>query len=164
MTGIYLLNILQDGFFAAIAAIGFSSISNPPKQAYKYCALIAAIGHATRYVLTHNAYGEMNLIAASFIASLVIGVLTVFLAPHAKCPAETFSFPALLPMIPGMFAYRTIEALLFGLTHKEKEEFDHYFYLLSYNGLTFMFIILGMVVGATVPIFLFKNTSFKATR
>lgn len=107
----YLFNILQDGFFAAIAAIGFASISNPPRQAYKYCALIAALGHATRYVLTHNAYGEMHLIGASFIASLVIGVLTVFLAPRAKCPAETFSFPALLPMIPGMYAYRTIEAL-----------------------------------------------------
>ena len=106
----YLFNILQDGFFAAIAAIGFASISNPPRQAYKYCALIAALGHATRYVLTHNAYGEMHLIGASFIASLVIGVLTVFLAPRAKCPAETFSFPALLPMIPGMYAYRTIEA------------------------------------------------------
>ena len=83
----YLFNILQDGFFAAIAATGFASISNPPRQAYKYCALIAALGHATRYVLTHNAYGEMHLIGASFIASLVIGVLTVFLAPRAKCPA-----------------------------------------------------------------------------
>ena len=40
----YLFNILQDGFFAAIAAIGFASISNPPRQAYKYCALIAALG------------------------------------------------------------------------------------------------------------------------
>ena len=90
----YLFNILQDGFFAAIAAIGFASISNPPRQAYKYCALIAALGHATRYVLTHNAYGEMHLIGASFIASLVIGVLTVFLAPRAQCPAETFSFAA----------------------------------------------------------------------
>ena len=129
----YLFNILQDGFFAAIAAIGFASISNPPRQAYKYCALIAALGHATRYVLTHNAYGEMHLIGASFIASLVIGVLTVFLAPRAKCPAETFSFPALLPMIPGMYAYRTIEALLLCLTNQEEhavvlQRFDLYIY------------------------------------
>ena len=160
----YLLDILQDGFFAAIAAIGFASISNPPRQAYKYCALIAAIGHATRYVLTHNAWGGMNLIGASFVASLAIGLLTVFFAPRAKCPAETFSFPALLPMIPGMYAYRTVEALLLCLTHQEEAAFNHYFYLLAYNGLTCMFIVLSMVVGATVPIFLFKNTSFKATR
>ena len=98
------------------------------------------------------------------LVSLVIGVLTVFLAPRAKCPAETFSFPALLPMIPGMYAYRTIEAILLCLTNQEEQAFNHYFYLLSYNGLTCTFIILGMVVGATLPIFLFKNTSFKATR
>ena len=47
-----LVNILEDGFFAAIAAIGFSSISNTPRRAYLTCALIAATGHAIRYVLT----------------------------------------------------------------------------------------------------------------
>ena len=46
------VNIFEDGFFAAIAAIGFSSISNTPRRAYLTCALIAAIGHAIRYVLT----------------------------------------------------------------------------------------------------------------
>jgi hypothetical protein len=29
-----LINIFEDGFFAAIAAIGFSSISNTPRCAY----------------------------------------------------------------------------------------------------------------------------------
>ena len=29
-----ILDILQDGLFAAFAAIGFSSISNPPRKAY----------------------------------------------------------------------------------------------------------------------------------
>lgn len=160
----YLFNILQDGFFAAIAAIGFASISNPPRQAYPYCALIAAVGHATRYVLTHPAFGNMHIIGASLTASFTIGILAVLLAPHAKCPAEAFSFPALLPMIPGMYAYRTVEALLLCLGHSNEAAFNHYYYLFSYNGLTCSFIILCMVTGATVPIFLFKNTSFKATR
>lgn len=66
-------------------------------------------------------------------------------------------FPALLPMIPGMYAYRTIEALLSCLYHTQEDVFGHYFYLLAYNGLTCLFIILGMVAGATVPVFLFKN-------
>lgn len=160
----YVYEILQDGFFAAIAAIGFSSISNPPRQTYAYCAAIAAAGHATRYMLTHNIYGEMNIIGASLVASFIIGTIAVVAAPRAKCPAETFSFPALLPMIPGMYAYRTVEALLLCLSNREEDIFNHYYYLLSYNGLTCVAIILCLVTGATVPIFLFKNTSFKATR
>lgn len=159
-----LLNIFQDGFFAAIAAIGFSSISNPPKQAYAYCALIAAIGHSIRYLLTDNGLYQVHIILASTFAAFVIGLLAVYIAPRAKCPAETCLFPALLPMIPGMYAYRTIAALLLCLFHQEEKLFEHYQYLLTFNGLTCLFIILGMVAGATIPIFLFKNIAFQATR
>ena len=67
-------------------------------------------------------------------------------------------------MIPGMYAYRTIEALVLCLYHKEEALFSHYLYLLTYNGFTCTFIILGMVIGATIPIFLFKKVSFQATR
>ncbi|MDD4514181.1 threonine/serine exporter family protein [Massilibacteroides sp.] len=159
-----LLNILQDGFFAAIAAIGFASISNPPQQAYAFCAFIAAAGHSVRFLLTTNTVFQVHIILASIIAAFVIGLLAVYLAPRAKCPAETCLYPALLPMIPGMYAYKTIGALLLCLFHKEENLFNHYLYLLTYNGLTCTFIVLGMVIGATIPIFLFKNTSFQATR
>ncbi len=160
----YFIAVLQDAGFAALAGAGFASISNPPRRTYKYCALIAAVGHAIRYVLTHNDYMEMNLIYAGFIAALAVGTLSVCLAHRAVCPAETFSFPALLPMIPGMYAYRAIEALLLCLSHGEEAVFNHNFYLLAHNGLTCAFIVFSMVAGVTIPIFLFKNTSFKATR
>lgn len=41
----------QDALFAAIAAIGFAAISNPPRNAYAYCAAIAATGHSVRYLI-----------------------------------------------------------------------------------------------------------------
>ena len=158
------INIIEDGVFAAIAAIGFSSISNTPRRAYLMCGLIAAIGHAIRYVLMLPALGGMHIIAASTIASFVIGILAVLFAGRIKCPAEVCFFPALLPMIPGMYAYRTIEALISCLSHVQEQAFSHYLYLLVYNGLTCAFIILGMVIGATVPVFLLKKLSFTATR
>lgn len=117
-----------------------------------------------RYLLTHNSLIPLHLILASTVAAFTIGLLAVYAAPRSKFPAEACIFPALLPMIPGMYAYRTIEALLMCLYHSEEELFSHYLYLLSYNGFTCLFIVLGMVVGATVPIFLFKKISFQATR
>ncbi len=158
------INIVEDGLFAAIAAIGFSSINNTPRRAYPTCALIAAAGHAIRYLLTLPEFGGIHIILASTVASFAIGVFAVLFASHIKCPAEVCFFPALLPMIPGMYAYRTIEALLSCLYHTHEEIFEHYFYLLTYNGLTCSFIILGMVTGATISIFLFKKLSFTATR
>ena len=161
---VFFVNIFEDGFFASIAAIGFSSISNTPRRAYLTCALIAAVGHAIRYMLTLPILGGVHIILASTVAAFAVGLFAVLFASRIKCPAEVCFFPALLPMIPGMYAYRTIEALLSCLYHTQEEVFVHYFYLFAYNGLTCTFIILGMVIGATVPVFLLKKLSFTATR
>ena len=45
------LDILSDGFFAAIAGIGFGAISDPPLRAFKMIAILAALGHACRFCL-----------------------------------------------------------------------------------------------------------------
>ena len=158
------VNIFEDGFFAAIAAIGFSSISNTPRRAYLTCALIAAVGHAIRYVLTLPELGGAHIIVAGTVASFAIGMFSVLLASRIKCPAEVCFFPALLPMIPGMYAYGTTEALLSCLFCTQEGAFAYYFNQLAYNGLTCIFIVLCMVIGATVPVFLFKKISFTATR
>lgn len=159
-----IISLLQDGLFAAIAAVGFASISNPPRRAYPCCALLAAVGHAVRFGLMNNGVFDVHIILAGTVAAFVIGLLAVRLALLVKCPAETCFFPALLPMIPGMYAYRTIEALVLCLCHQEEVLFSHYLYLLAFNGFTCAFIVLGLVVGANIPIFLLKKLSFKATK
>ena len=42
-----------DGAFAAVAAIGFAIISNPPRKAILISAFLAAVGHGLRYFLMH---------------------------------------------------------------------------------------------------------------
>lgn len=155
---------LQDGFFAAIAAIGFAAISNPPKRAYLYCAIIAAVGHSARFLMMQDSILGFHIVIASTLAALIIGVLAVLFSPVVKTPAETYLFPSLLPMIPGIYAYKTFGGLVMCLYHGAEGEFGHYFYLFASNGMTCLFILLGMVVGSTIPIFLLKNISFQATR
>ena len=82
------VNVFGDGFFAAIAAIGFSSISNTPRRAYLTCALIAAVGHAIRYVLTNPDLCGLHIILAGTVASFAVGMFAVLFAPYIKCPAE----------------------------------------------------------------------------
>lgn len=159
-----LVQILQDALLAAIAAIGFSAISNPPRRAYLYCAIIAAVGHSIRFLLMQGYGLQIHIIVASFIAAFIIGMLAVFLSPIIKTPAETCLFPALLPMIPGIYAYKSFGGLAMSILATGEASFNHYFYLFAYNGLTCLFILLGMVTGATIPIFIFKNISFYATR
>lgn len=155
---------IQDGFMAMIAAIGFASISSPPKRAYIYCALIAAVGHSARFLMMHHDTLNLHIVIATTIASFIIGLLAVLTSPLSRTPPETCLFPSLLPMIPGIYAYKTFGGLAMCLAHGVEKEFDHYFYLFASNALTCLFILLGMAIGATIPIFLLKEISFKATR
>lgn len=157
-----IIQLLQDAIFSAIAAVGFASISNPPRRAYIYCALIAAAGHAFRSMAI-NAL-DIHIVAATLLASLLIGVMAVLLSPHSRVPAETFLYPSLLPMIPGIYAYKAFAGLVMSVYQSGETQFDHYFYLFTSNGLTCFSILVAMAIGATLPIFLMKRISFTATR
>ena len=64
------LDILSDGFFAAIAGIGFGAISDPPLRAFKMIAILAALGHACRFCLM--TYLGVDIATASLFGGLVI--------------------------------------------------------------------------------------------
>lgn len=157
-----ILGIVQDGLFAALAAIGFAAISNPPRIALKWCGVIAAAGHITRYCLVN--YTPVGIVPASMVGALAVGLLAIIIAKRVKCPPETFSFPALLPMIPGIYAYRTVQAFVLALTAHTEQEFQHFFYLSESNCLTCVFVILCMVIGQMLPIIAFKRVAYTVTR
>ncbi|MBD5235947.1 MAG: threonine/serine exporter [Bacteroidales bacterium] len=155
---------LQDAIFAGIAAIGFAAISRPPRNAYIWCALIAAVGHSFRFLLMKFSPLTVHIVIATTLASLLIGTLSVLLSPKTKVPAETYLYPSLLPMIPGIYAYKMFGGLVMCLYQGSEGNFEKYFYLFASNGLTCFFILLGMVIGATIPIFMLQKVSFQATR
>ncbi len=126
------------------------------------CAALAAAGHGQRTLLVGQA--DVSVVWASMVGALVIGLLSVPASSHWRTPAESMSFPALLPMIPGMYAYRAVQAFLLCVEHPAEAEFMHYLYQLSYNGFVCGLIVLLMFVGVTVPIFCLGRYSFSATR
>ena len=106
----------------------------------------------------------LHIIPATLAASFCIGCGAVFAAHKARFPAETCLFPALLPMIPGIYAYKAFGAMALCLTSGEPEMFTRNFALFGYNAFTCCAILMSMVTGAIVPVFLFNKISFSATR
>lgn len=155
-------SILLDGLFAAIAAIGFAVISNPPRKAVLISAFMAAVGHGLRFYLLKS--GSLDLATASFIAAFAIGLMSIFFAKLIHCPAEVFSFPSLLPMIPGMYAYKTILALMKFLQCKDEMMAMSNLLEIFRNGVTTVLVLAGLVVGAAIPLFIFYKQSFQMTR
>ena len=153
--------ILVDGLLAAIAAIGFAVISNPSRKAIFVSALLAAVGHALRFALIKSGL-EISL--ATFVAATCIGLLSILFARIIHCPAEVFSFPSLLPMIPGLFAYRTILGLIRFMQNSDTIKSQEYLMNIFHNGLTTLFILLALVIGVSLPVLFFPKYSFSVTR
>ena len=155
--------IIVDGIFAAIAAIGFGAISNPPRRAFLSIAIAAAIGHAMRFSLKH--YAGVDIITASFCASFAIGWVSLFLGSLIYCPMTVIYIPALLPMIPGMYAYKTVFALLlFSRNLSDSEMVQHYMQEFFVNGIVACGVIFMLAVGATLPFILYPSKPYSLTR
>ena len=67
-------------------------------------------------------------------------------------------------MIPGMYAYRMVESLVRCLTDIPEQQFNHFYYLFCYNGMMCLAIITLMVIGVTLPLFMFGNIPYGVTR
>lgn len=153
--------ILIDAVLAAIAATGFAVISNPSRKAIFVSAFLAAIGHALRFTLIKSGL-EISL--ATFVAASFIGLLSVMFARIIHCPAEVFSFPSLLPMIPGLYAYRTILSVIKFMQSTDPIKNQGFMMDFFHNGMTAMFILFALVVGVSLPVLFFPKLSFSVTR
>lgn len=158
-----LIELLTDGIFAAMAGIGFGAISNPPKRAFVPIAILAAVGHALRYALMN--YLGFDIATASVLASFAIGMLSIALGARVHCPITILYIPALLPMIPGMYAYRAVFSLIMFLHNLNNPVMEEeYLHLFLVNGVITGTVIFNLAVGATIPFFLFQERIFKMTR
>lgn len=158
----HILAFLWDGLLAAIAAVGFAAVSNPPKQSFIYVPILAAVGHMLRFGLMH--YLGMEIAFATFVASLTIGFVCIPFAYRVRIPSEVFSFPALLPMIPGMYAYQALLGVFHFMQTKDEALREDFIPLIFSNAITALMVMFALGVGVAIPIFLFYRKSFRMTR
>lgn len=155
--------IILDCLFAAIAGCGFGAISNPPKRAFLYIAILSAIGHCLRTILT--SYYNVDMATASLFAGVLIGFSSLPFSKISYCTATVLYIPALLPMIPGKYAYNTIFALISFLQNTgDKSLSSAYMDDLLSNLMITSSVIFILAIGATMPVFLFPNKAYQMTR
>ena len=156
-------NILSDALFAAVAGVGFGAISDPPLRAFKMIALLAAVGHACRFCLM--TYAGLDIATSSLVAALLIGFGSLWLGKKVYCPVTVLYIPALLPRIPGRYAYNMIFSLIMCLQRvNDPEGLRHYMEMFFSNGMITVTVIFLLAAGASFPMFLFPKRAFSLTR
>lgn len=157
------VDIISDGLFAAVAAMGFGAISDPPLRAFKFIALLAAVGHAARYCLM--TFLGVDIASASLVAALIIGTGSVWCGKKVYCPMTVLYIPALLPMIPGTYAYKTVFSLIMFLQNiSSPSQGFEYLQSMMFNGAVAGSVLFMLAVGATIPVFLLHGKAYSMTR
>jgi uncharacterized membrane protein YjjB (DUF3815 family) len=148
-----LFTLLDDALFSAIPAVGFAMLFNVPKKALLYCALAAAIAHSVRTFLI--SFG-ISVELGSFIVAVLVGSLASRWARQKLVPEQVFTVAAIIPMIPGKFAFATMVGLV-QLNLQGSAEAGLLNDVIS-NGLKTLFILGALSVGLAMPqLVLFRN-------
>ena len=151
-----------NAIFAAVAGFGFAYVSSPPKRTLTYCALLAAIAHSSRFWIMQMHF--FNISVATLIASFIAGILGLIFAIRLKVPAEIIAFPALLPMVPGIYAYKGILAIFSFSNEVDLVKKNEYLMLFFENIITTMTVSLALGVGVCVVILVFSERGLAITR
>ena len=156
------LFILSKALFASVTALGFGLISNPPRRALAAVVLTAFLGYFTRATMLD--FGHLHIFISCFVSALVMGSCGLIFGRLTRTPATVIYIPALLPMIPGMYAYKAIFAMLKYMNHIEMVDNAIYIDQFVVNFTYVLGILLTLAIGSIMPMFVFTRTANSLTR
>ncbi|MDE3235707.1 MAG: threonine/serine exporter family protein [Bacteroidota bacterium] len=152
--------ILGKAFWCGFGAVGFGILFNVPPRTLFALWVGGAIGGFLKFSLLQLSAG---VVFASFVGASFIGILSIPIAHFRHVPPMIFSIPSVIPLIPGVFAYRTMLGLI-KLTGSIGPDYSQVIADTVNNGVKTLFIIMSLAVGVAVPMHLMRKESVKNIR
>lgn len=153
------IDILFKAFWCGCAAFGFAILFNTPARALIAIYLCGFLAGFLKFIVLDPAVGG-GIILASAVGAAAVGFASIPVSHWRHVPPIVISIPAVIPLIPGSFAYRTILGLINFIYETEVEVLTR----TVHNGVMTLFIILVLSLGVTLPMLLFRIESVKKVR
>ena len=154
-----IIDLLEVATWSGIAAVGFGMLFNVPK---KSILTIFALGFGAGFVKFVLLKNGVNIVLSSFIAAILVGVLSMPIAHKIHQPPVVFSIPPIIPMIPGYYAYETILYIMkFTFIETDVTKKMELISGVFSNGFTMFFILISITVGVAFPMLLLRKTTAK---
>ncbi len=156
-----LLEIITKSFWSGIAAIGFAVLFNVPRRTLFTIFGLGVLGGLIKFTTMNF---DTGIVFASFWAATVVGIISIQTAHIHKSPPLIFSIPAVIPMVPGAFAYKMMLGLI-ALTRMVNT--DSYLQTLIEtvnNGAKMMFVLISLGTGVAIPMLLTRKESIKKSK
>lgn len=145
--------ILVDALWSSIAALGFAILFNVPRRLLIGCLLTGALGHASRTVFQ---FFGLSVELGTLAAATLVGFASQLLARRLKAPASIFGITGAIPMVPGVYAYRTMIGIL-SITSATPETSSALLIEASTNAISTALLLSAIAIGIAAPPLLFQR-------
>lgn len=154
------LTILDHYIWFGSAAIGFAILFNVPPRTIVIIWLLGATGGLVKLIMLKLGLGP---VLASFLGASTVGLLSVPAAHGKHSPPMVFSIAAVIPMVPGIFAYRMMIGFI-KLTGEIGESYERILAETANAGMKTVFILMALAVGVALPNIITRKESAKHIR
>lgn len=145
--------VLQDGIWAAVAAVCFGILFNVPPRLLAGCAVAAGFGHGLRTLLMQLG---VDIEMSTLIGSTLVGFIGVYCSARWHAPIQIFTLCAAITMVPGVFAYRTMLGVI-DLASGNPETASAALITATSNAVRTALILGAIALGIAAPALLFQR-------
>lgn len=152
------LHFMDRWFWLGIGAIGFAILFNVPRRTILTIFLLGAFGGTLKFVVIA---AEGGIILGSFFGAVLVGFASIFAAHQKHTPPFVLSIPAVIPMVPGAFAYRAMLGVIHLTEKVDQNTFQRLLEETVDNGLKAFFVLAALSLGVSAPMLIFRRESAK---
>jgi uncharacterized membrane protein YjjB (DUF3815 family) len=153
-----LFEILTKSFWAGIAAIGFAILFNVPRRVIFSIWTLGALGGLIKFSAMNF---EIGIVFASFLGATAIGIVSIQMAHMRNSPPLVFSIPSVIPMVPGIFAYKMMLGMIALASIENTDGYLKTLIETVNNGSKMMFVLISLGIGVAFPMLITRNESIK---
>jgi uncharacterized membrane protein YjjB (DUF3815 family) len=152
------LIIISKSVAAGIAGVGFAILFNVPQRTLLPVGIISALGGLVKFGLMHFDFG---IVFASFLAAIIIGLVSIRMAHSKDSPPLVFYIPSVIPMVPGFFVYKMMLGIISLTTVTDSVVYLQNLISTVNNGTKSIFILISLGIGVAVPMLITRKETIK---
>lgn len=147
-------HLLHDAIWSGIAALGFAILFNVPTRTLRGCLACGATGHVIRTLAVH--YG-LSMEFSTLIGATAVGFMGTAFAQRWQTPAAVFTVSGVIPLVPGVFAFRAMLGLLDVISAVDSTVGLSALLSVGQNGIKTGLILMAIAAGIAAPTLLFER-------
>lgn len=144
--------------WGGVAALGFAALFNVPRRTLLTIFLLGGIVVFTKFLLLGLGF---SIVMACLCGAALIGFLSIPFAHFVHTPPLIIYIPGIIPMIPGILAYRMMLGLIKLAGDTKAPDYNQVLAETVNNGIKVLFILVSISVGVIVPMLIMRKESVK---